>query len=71
MLGYNNLGLILEQERKHWLMKTDKNKQNQDKATGDIFQGQIDNIATDIIVESKKLPYSYAFIQDIRLYCLK
>ena len=54
-LGYNNLGLILEQERKHWLLKTDKLKQAQDKTTGDIFQGQIDNIGTDIIVESEKL----------------
>lgn len=53
-LGYNNLGLILEQERKHWLLKTDKLKQVQDKHTGDIFQGQIDNIGTDIIVESEK-----------------
>ena len=23
-LGYNRLNLILEQERKHWLLKTDK-----------------------------------------------
>lgn len=55
-LGYNNLGLILEQERKHWLMKTDKRKQLQDKITGDIFQGQIDNLGSDIIIESEKLP---------------
>ena len=41
-LGYSNLGLILEQERKHWLLKTDKRKQVQDKFTGDIFEGERD-----------------------------
>ena len=40
-LGYNNLGLILEQERKHWLMKTDKMKQVQDKS---------DNIKTKVLI---------------------
>ena len=29
-LGYKNLGLILDQERKHWLMKTDKKNIIQD-----------------------------------------
>ena len=66
MLGYNNLSLILDQERKHWLMKTDKKKQIQDKLTGDIFEGQIDNIGSDIIIESEKLPYKYDFISDIK-----
>ena len=56
MLGYNNLSLILDQERKHWLMKTDKKKQVQDKTTGDLFQSQIDNIGSDIIIETEKLP---------------
>ena len=65
MLGYNNLSLILDQERKHWLMKTDKKKQIQDKLTGDMFQGQIDNIGSDIIIESEKLPYKYDFISEI------
>lgn len=55
-LGYNNLGLILEQERKHWLMKTDKMKQVQDKNTGDIFQGIMDNMGSDIVIEASKLP---------------
>jgi len=65
MLGYNNLSLILEQERKHWLMKTDKKKQIQDRLTGDMFQGQIDNIGSDIIIESEKLPYDYSIISKI------
>lgn len=55
LLGYNNLSLILDEERKHWLMKTDKKKQIQDRLTGDLFQGQIDNIGSDIIIESEKL----------------
>ena len=59
MLGYNNLSIILEQERRHWLMKTDKNKQIQDSLTGDIFHGTVDNLGSDIIIESKKLPYKY------------
>lgn len=54
-LGYNNLGLILEQERKHWLLKTDKKKQLQDKTTGDIFEGILDNRGSDIVIKSSKL----------------
>lgn len=65
LLGYNNLSIILEQERRHWLMKTDSKKQIQDSLTGDMFQGQIDNIGSDVIIESKKLPYKYDFTSDI------
>lgn len=65
-LGYNNLGFILEQERKHWLMKTNKKKQIQDKHTGDMFQGQIDNIGSDVIVETEKLPYTYKSSKSIK-----
>ena len=56
-LGYNNLGMILEQERKHWLMKTDKMKQVQDKITGDVFEGVLDNRGSDVIIKSSKLPF--------------
>ena len=62
-LGYNNLAFILEQERKHWLLKSDKKKQLQDKKTGDIFQGQIDNTGCDIILESEKLPIKNNIVQ--------
>ncbi len=65
LLGYNNLSIILEQERRHWLMKTDNKKQIQDKTTGDIFQGQLDNIGSDVIIESRKLPYKYDYTTDI------
>ena len=64
-LGYNNLSLILEQERKHWLLKTDKKKQLQDKNTGDVFQGVVDNIGSDIILETEKLPVKNDIIQHI------
>lgn len=66
VLGYNNLSIILMQERRHWLMKTSKNEQIQDSITGDIFQGRIDNTGADIILESKKLPYKYDFTSKIK-----
>ena len=66
LLGYNNLSIILEQERKHWLMKTDNNKQVQNKNTGDVFHGKIDNLGSDVIIESKQLPYKYSFVNDIK-----
>ena len=66
MLGYNNLSIILEQERRHWLLKTDKNKHVQDKLTGDMFQGQIDNIGSDVVIESQKLPYKYTITSSIK-----
>src|SRR5574344_1046862 len=65
-LSYNNMSFILEQERKHWLMKTNKKKQIQDKHTGDMFQGQIDNIGSDVIVETEKLPYTYKSSKSIK-----
>lgn len=66
LLGYNNLSIILMQERRHWLMKTDKNKQIQDKITGDIFQGRLDNTGSDVVIESKKLPYRYDYTSEIK-----
>ena len=54
-LGYDNLAIILDQERKHWLMKTDKRKTIQTD-TGDMYRGTIDNIGSDVIIESEKLP---------------
>lgn len=65
LLGYKNLALVLEQERKHWLMKTDKHVEIQDKRTGDIFRGKLDNIGTDVLIESKKLPYKYDFVPEM------
>jgi hypothetical protein len=53
-VGYNNLGLILEQERKHWLLKPDKKLNIQDSATGSIFTGRLDNMGNEIVVETNK-----------------
>ena len=64
-LGYNRLNLILEQERKHWLLKTDKKKMFQDTKTGSTFQGQIDNMGSDIILETEKLPLQNDIISSI------
>ena len=55
-LGSCTLAMLMDQDRKHWLKKTDKTKQVQDKITGDIFQGRIDNLGSDIIIETEKLP---------------
>lgn len=66
VLGYNNLSLILIQERRHWLMKTSANNQIQDKYTGDIYQGRVDNTGSDITIESKKLPYKYDYTNEIK-----
>lgn len=65
VLGINGLGFLLDQERKHWLLKTDKNKQTQDDVTGDIFQGQIDNRGSNIVIESEKLPYKTNILSEI------
>ena len=53
-VGYNNLGLILEQERKHWLLKPDKKLNVQDSATGSIFQGRLENLGNEVVVETNK-----------------
>lgn len=54
-LGSNSFATIMEQDRRHWLLKTDKLKQVQDTVTGDTFQGRIDNLGSDIIIETEKL----------------
>ena len=53
-LGANSFAMIMEQDRKHWLLKTDRTKQVQDTVTGDVFKGQIDNMGSDIIIETEK-----------------
>ena len=53
-VGYNNLGLILEQERKHWLLKPDRKLNVQDSLTGSIFVGKVDNLGNEVIVEANK-----------------
>ena len=54
-LGASSYAMLLEQDRRHWLMKTDKDLEVQDTHTGDIFQGRVDNLGSDIILETSKL----------------
>lgn len=61
----NTLAFILSQERKHWLLKTDKMKQTQDKTTGDLFEGKVDNRGSEIVVSTEKLPYRTSNLSDI------
>ena len=54
-LGYNSLGIMMDQDRRHWLLRVDKNKTIQDVATGSMFKGTVDNAASDIVIETQKL----------------
>lgn len=54
-LGASSYAMLLEQDRRHWLMKTDKDLEVQDTHTGDVFQGRVDNLGSDIILETSKL----------------
>ena len=67
-MGYNNLSFVFEQERKHWLLKTDKKKQLQDKVTGDLYTGQVDNLGSDIIVETEKMNQKNGMIGNINYF---
>ena len=53
-LGASSYAMIMEQDRKHWLLKTDRTKQVQDTITGDVFKGRVDNLGSDIIIETEK-----------------
>lgn len=53
-LGAASYAMIMEQDRKHWLLKTDRTKQVQDTITGDVFKGRVDNLGSDIIIETEK-----------------
>lgn len=64
--GMNNLMMVLEQERKHWLLSTDKKKTSQDKRTGDMFTGVIDNKGYNVIAESQKVGKKYGFMNLIK-----
>jgi hypothetical protein len=66
MLGYNSLAFITEQDRKHWLMKTDKKKTLIDPVTRDQYIGQIDNVGSDIIIETNKRDSIATALKDIQ-----
>lgn len=54
-LGSGSYAMIMEQDRKHWLLKTDRTKTIQDVINGDTFRGRVDNLGSDIIIETEKL----------------
>ena len=64
-LGYNNLGLILDQDMKHWLMKVNKQIQTQDINTGSVFVGKFDNTGSDVVLETQKSPITHNGLVDL------
>jgi hypothetical protein len=63
-LGYSRLAMIMEQDRRHWLMKTDKHVQKQNSDNGTLFEGNLDNQASYIDISTKKLPYVQPTLND-------
>ena len=53
-LGYNTLGLMLDQDRKHWLMRVDKNKSIQDKNKKKKKKSVIDNLGSPHLLSQLK-----------------
>ena len=64
LLGYSNLAILMEQDRRHWLMKTDKKLQTQNASDGSIFQGVIDNQGSYIDISTMKFPYVNVVLVD-------
>ena len=65
-LGPNVLSFMTDQERKHWLMKTHKKKYLVDPNTGDTYQGRVDNLGSDVIIETRKLGETYSSLNDVQ-----
>ena len=65
-IGPNSLSFMMDQERKHWLLRTNKLKHLIDPNTGDTYQGRIDNLGSDIVVESRKLGEVYNQLQYVQ-----
>ena len=63
--GANTMRILMDQERKHWLLKTDKSKTLQDKTTGDMFKSVIDNNGGEINLSTEKLTDSNDFMQKL------
>lgn len=61
--GPRVLKFLMNQERSHWLLKTDKNKQSQDDVTGDIFKGQVDNRGSSVVAKTEKSQYKSSTIE--------
>ena len=53
-IGYSNLAMIMEQDRRHWLMKTDKKKEIHNPQDGSVFTGYLDNQGLHIDISTQK-----------------
>ena len=62
-LGYSSLAILTEQDRRHWLLKSDKQKEIIDTTTGSMFFGQIDNQGSYINVSTQKLGYVHPVLK--------
>lgn len=63
-LGLGSLAIMMDQDRKHWLLKADKTKSTQDPITGAMFHGQIMNVGSGIQLEVSKLPVDDAVVAE-------
>lgn len=62
-LGYSSLIMMTEQDRRHWLLKTDRIKQAEDTNDGSLYLGQIDNQAAYINISTQKLGYTHPVLK--------
>lgn len=62
-LGYSSLAIITEQDRRHWLLKTDRIKQVENSNDGNLFLGQINNQGSYIDISTKKLQYIHPVLK--------
>ena len=63
-IGYSSLSLMNEQDRRHWLLKTDRVKQITNGDTGSMFHGQIDNQGSFIDVSTQKLSSKHPILKN-------
>ena len=62
-MGISSLMIILEQERKHWLMHTWNKNTTQDRETGETFIGIVDNKGSHVDIESSRLGVRYDILK--------
>ena len=63
-LGYSSLAIITEQDRQHWLLKTDRLKQIEDSNTGGMYLGKIDNQGSYIDISTQKLDIIHTVLKN-------
>lgn len=63
-LGYSSLAMITEQDRQHWLLKTDKLKQIEDSNSGEMYLGKIDNQGSYIDISTQKMDVIHTILKN-------